>query len=101
MTNLAVITNELLTNALKHGRAKADQPIQVKVRLERAGGRLRISVWNSGTPVPDGFDAAAQEGMGLQLVAGIAKQYGASFRLRPAEGGTVAELVVDEAALKA
>jgi PAS domain S-box-containing protein len=99
VTNLAVVTNELLTNALKYGGAEAGRPTQIRVRLERTGGRLRISVWNSGTPVPDGFDATAQKGMGLRLVAGIAEQYGASFRVRPAEGGTVAELVLDEAAL--
>jgi PAS domain S-box-containing protein len=101
VTNLAVVINELLTNALKHGSAEAGGPIQVEVHLERAQGRLRISVWNSGAPVPDGFDAAAQKGMGLRLVTGIAEQYGASFRVRPAEGGTVAELVVEEAALEA
>jgi PAS domain S-box-containing protein len=99
VTNLAVVINELLTNALKHGGAEAGEPIQVRVYLERAQGRLRISVWNSGAPVPDGFDATAQKGMGLRLVAGVAEQYRASFRVRPAEGGTVAELVLDEAAL--
>jgi PAS domain S-box-containing protein len=100
VTNLAVITNELMTNALRHGGGKGGRPIRVKVRLDRAEGRLQISVWNSGTPVPDGFDAAAQKGMGLRLVTGIAQQYGASFRVRPAEGGTVAELTVEEAALE-
>jgi PAS domain S-box-containing protein len=99
VTNLAVIANELLTNALKHGGTGVGRAIEVKVRIDRAQGRLRISVWNSGNPVPDGFEATAQKGMGLRLVAGMAQQYGASFSVRPAEGGTVAELVVEEAAL--
>jgi two-component sensor histidine kinase len=101
VTNLAVLTNELMTNALKHGGVGAGRAVQVKVQVARADGEVRISVWNSGPPVADGFDAAAQKGLGLRLVTTFAEQYGGSFRMRPAEGRTAAELVVREAALEA
>jgi PAS domain S-box-containing protein len=99
VTNLAVLTNELITNALKHGGVGAGRAVQVKVQVARVDGEVRISVWNSGPPVPDGFDVAAQKGMGLRLVTTFAEQYGGAFQMRPSEGGTVAELAVEEAAL--
>ena len=54
-----------------------------------------------GNPVPEGFDAAAQKGMGLRLVVGMVAQSGGTFTIRPEEGGSMAKVVVDEAVLEA
>ncbi len=97
VTNLAVLANELITNALKYGGPRPDGVIEVSVTLERADGELRLRVWNSGNPVPEGF--SAQAGLGLNLVREIAARYGGSFTLRPHEGGTRAEVVVNERAM--
>jgi PAS domain S-box-containing protein len=98
-TNLAVATNELVTNALKYGAPGPDDTLQVVIRVERTDGQVRLLVWNSGNPAPEGFDPGAQHGMGLRLVSDMVQQYGGSFRVVPERGGTMAELGVPEEAL--
>jgi PAS domain S-box-containing protein len=99
-TNLAVATNELVTNALKYGAPGPEGTLEVVVRTERTEGQVRLSVWNSGNPVPEGFEPAAQHGMGLRLVTDMAQQYGGALRVVPEQGGTLAELSVPEEALE-
>jgi PAS domain S-box-containing protein len=98
-TNLAVVTNELITNALKHGAPGAEGRLQVEVRLAREAGRLHIAVWSTGPPLPEGFDPGAQKGMGLRLAQSVIGEYRGRFCLRREGDGNVAELEVEEAAL--
>lgn len=70
---LSLIANELLTNAVKHlpeGRA-----LDVEVRLERVGGRMRLSVASNASALPDGFNVEGS-GLGLRLAGVLAKQLG-------------------------
>jgi PAS domain S-box-containing protein len=100
-TNICVVANELITNGIKHGRADASGSLKVRVRLALEDGALRLSVWNSGNPVPAGFDPAAQKTMGLRVVQTVVvDQHGGSFALTPQRGGTLAEIVVADQALR-
>ena len=63
-------------------------------------GNLKLSVWNSGKPVPAGFDPREQKGMGLRLVSELAwRQYRGSFTVRPHQGGSIAEIVIEDETL--
>lgn len=95
-TNLCVVANELLTNALKHGGPGT----AIEAQVNRADGLVTLSVWNSGPPVPAGFAPQGHPGAGLQLVSAIAAEYGGRFRLVPERGGTLAELTLPEARLQ-
>ena len=98
---IAVVANELITNAVKHGAAGPGQPLRVEVDLSRVEGKLHLSVWNSGRPVPPDFDLAAGSGMGLRLAQGVAVgQLKGSLILRPHRGGTLSELIVDDSILE-
>jgi PAS domain S-box-containing protein len=100
-TNLAVVTNELVTNALKHGAAGSDGKLHVDVVVEPAHDSIRLRVWNSGNPVSEGFDTAAMRGLGLQLVRDlIVAQYHGAFHLRAERGGSLAEVTVPRAELQ-
>jgi two-component sensor histidine kinase len=68
---LALILNELITNALKHG-CKDRDPCAVRVDLTERGGMFELSVEDDG----DGFDleAVRKASSGLQLVLGLARQ---------------------------
>src|SRR4051812_29939524 len=68
---LALILNELITNALKHGCRDRD-PCAVRVGLTERDGMFELSVEDDG----EGFDleAVRKASSGLQLVLGLARQ---------------------------
>ena len=101
VTNLAIAAGELVTNAVKYGGPGADGQVEVRVNCSAADGQLRLSVWNSGLPVPVDFDPTKQGAMGLQIVWDlVVSRYGGTFTLTPREGGSLAEIRVSEAALR-
>lgn len=67
-TALALVANELISNALHHGLA--DRPGSgVTVRLMRADDRIVLEVEDEGHGLPPGFDAARDGHLGLTIVA--------------------------------
>jgi PAS domain S-box-containing protein len=99
-STLAVLANELITNAVKYGGPDAEGTRRVRIGVSREDGKVRITVWNSGNPVPAGFDPATRSGLGLQLAhEAVVGQWGGEFSLHAADGGTVAEILIDAGAL--
>jgi len=72
---LGLILNELVTNALKHGRREAGTASMVLVGLRPldGGGAWRLEVTNDG-PAPAEDAGPARVGLGMQLVEGFARQ---------------------------
>ena len=66
---LALIVNELVTNAIKHGMAEA----AITVKLGRSSEGYRIAVRNRGV-LPVGYDPAAVSSFGMRMVMGMVKQ---------------------------
>ncbi len=95
-TPILIIANELITNAIKHGGPAEDGRLHVEIEVAVEEGKMRISIWNSGPPVPEDFDPSAQATMGLRLVWDVVvTRYEGTFSLRPERGGNRAELVVE------
>jgi two-component sensor histidine kinase len=93
---LALITNELVTNAIKHGRrSESDADIKIGLRLD--DNHVELSVEDNGP----GFALGAIEkrSSGLGLVRGLARQLGGSFRVDCKNGGTRCVLSIPEARL--
>lgn len=83
---LALVLNELVTNALKHGRSEAD------VSFTAADGQAVLEVSDDGPGFPPDFDAAAAANTGLDLVEGVARTDLAgtvSYETRAQGGGRV------------
>lgn len=80
---LALILNELLTNAVKHG-LKDRRHGTIKVRLAHAGDRFDLIVEDDGT----GFELQplSRRSSGLGLVNGLARQLGGTFDVQRAAG---------------
>ena len=81
---LALIMNELLTNAAKHAGTKGatgDRPAHARVALAREGDTLVLTVEDDGP----GFQLhnVRKRSSGLGLVAGLARQLGGSFDVEP------------------
>jgi two-component sensor histidine kinase len=75
---LALILNELLTNALKHGSRADGTPGRVYVKLLAPNATAELSVEDEGP----GFDPARTSGRrasGIGLVRGLTRQIGGSF----------------------
>jgi len=99
---VSVVANELITNAIKYGAPQADGALHVDIDLSLHDGKLILRIWNSGNPVPADFEVANQRGMGLQIAREVTTgQLKGSFALRPHDGGTMTEIVIDESVLDA
>jgi PAS domain S-box-containing protein len=80
---LALILNELLTNAAKHGGAARDA-VEIRVALRREAGEIILAVEDTGP----GFDLhqAGRKSSGLGLVGGLARQLRGSFAVERGPG---------------
>lgn len=91
---LALLTNELVTNALKHGRA-AGGDIQVAVTFRRTDGQFRLDVRDYGPGLPPGFDPLRAKGLGMRIAQGLAGQLGGHLSFEPANPGTRVTVIGD------
>jgi len=99
---VSMVANELTTNAVKYGGPAADGKLHIEIDLRLDRDQMRLRIWNTGKPVPNDFDAANQRGMGLRLARDVVvMQLNGSFNIKSHRGGTMAEVVVDRAALGA
>lgn len=75
---LALIVNELLTNAVKHGSDASDRPT-VRIQLRHENNSFVLCVEDEGP----GFDfkAVRKRSSGLQLVEGLARQLRGKFEV--------------------
>ncbi|AWN35392.1 PAS domain-containing protein [Methylobacterium radiodurans] len=88
---LALIANELVTNALKH--AFADRPGRLTVRVARVDGRDRLEVADDGPGMSERAPGAAT--FGTTIVRMLARQLRAGLDWGPAEPqGTRATLIL-------
>jgi two-component sensor histidine kinase len=80
---LALILNELLTNAAKHG-AKGREGASIKVGLTRSSDVFVLHVEDDGA----GFDLeeVRRRSSGLGLVTGLARQLGGTFNVERTPG---------------
>jgi len=74
-TGLALVVNELVSNAVKHaspppGKANADDSIIVRLTRE-SHELLQLVVEDHGPGFPEGFDPMTDSNLGLELVASI------------------------------
>jgi two-component sensor histidine kinase/serine/threonine protein kinase len=76
---LALIINELVTNALKHAFPvhfrKTGRTGEIRIDLRPGmGDKFQLIVGDNGTGLPAGFDMQSCESLGLKLVAVLARQ---------------------------
>lgn len=72
---IGLLTNELVTNAAKHGAGN----VSVEYRIDR--DRHLLSVCDQGAGVPAEFDPATSKGLGMKVVTLIAKQLGGTLEV--------------------
>ena len=70
MTPLGLVVSELVTNALKYGESR------VQVSLRRVPAGLEVAVEDGGRGFPEAFDPGRKSGLGMRLIAALAKGEG-------------------------
>jgi two-component sensor histidine kinase len=86
---LSLIVNELVTNAIKHGRGR------ITVRLERQREKsYALSVSNEGSTLPAEFDPTVSNGLGMTLVSSLVEQIGGELRIDRGEASDCTRFTV-------
>lgn len=89
---LALILNELITNALKYG-CPADRPSRIRVTLGTEGDNHRLSVADEGDGLKEDFAPDAKKSLGMRAIEALARQLGGRFEIeRPEVGAAFAVL---------
>ncbi|MFM2041928.1 MAG: hypothetical protein RLY86_504 [Pseudomonadota bacterium] len=92
-TPLALVFNEMLHNALHHGRADGLDTASelgaggVAIRIHREGGWLTLRVADAGPGLPPGFDMATRANLGLTIIQTLVEELEGDFHLLRAEPG--------------
>ena len=86
---IALIANELITNAAKHASPEGSPPGRVEVSLsEMADATLLLSVSDNGPGLPVDFDMAKSKGLGMRVVMALTKQLGGTITHHSGADGT-------------
>jgi two-component sensor histidine kinase len=100
-TPLVMAVTELLHNAAEHAFPADGQPGSIELVAERDGDDLVVRVRDDGRGLPEGFDAAASDGLGLQIVRTlVTSELGGSLHMTtpaepPGPGRPGTEVVLD------
>ncbi len=81
----ALIVAEAVANAIEHGFADG-RGGRIDVRIAQTGQRLEVSVTDNGHGLPEGFDIAKTDSLGLRIATTLARQMNGQFSLRGGSG---------------
>jgi two-component sensor histidine kinase/putative methionine-R-sulfoxide reductase with GAF domain len=91
-TILALLINELVANAVRHGFARREQGT-VTITAREEHGNAIVEIANDGEAIPDDFDPSGRHGLGMRIIQRLvtADLHGA-FHIGPGDGGSIATL---------
>lgn len=80
LISIGLIVNELVTNAAKHGATR------IRVSLEQSPAGHALSVLDNGPGLPNGFNPAASEGLGMKIICAQGQALDAKLLFDQASG---------------
>jgi two-component sensor histidine kinase len=90
-TQVALVLNELIQNAVEHGFDVASEG-DIHVTIEEREAEVSLWVSNNGDRLPADFDHSSQSNLGLQIVDNLSRALGGKFKIGDILGWTVAEV---------
>jgi two-component sensor histidine kinase len=91
-TILALLINELVANAVKHGFSGRDRGT-IAIRAHQDQGDAVIEIWNDGEAIPEDFDPSGGHGLGMRIIQRlVSADLHGSFHIGPSDGGSIAIL---------
>lgn len=91
-TPLALILNELITNALKYG-CPLGRTCKIRVTLGTHGGDYRLTVSDDGDGLPPNFDSKRSKSLGMRAIEALTRQLQGRFIVETSDGGAHFALV--------
>jgi two-component sensor histidine kinase len=85
--SLAMLTHELITNALKHAYPP-DQPGPIHVVLMRTKDAIELRVSDEGRGIPEDFQVGQSDSLGMKVIVSTAVQLGGKLEVHRLERGT-------------
>jgi len=96
---LAMVTHELITNALKHAYPEG-QPGPIDVTLKRNGpDSIELRVADQGRGLPENFQIDRSTSLGMRVVASTTSQLGGTLQINRLDPGTEFVIHLSESAL--
>ncbi|MDQ1902660.1 histidine kinase dimerization/phosphoacceptor domain -containing protein [Paracoccus sp. WLY502] len=94
---LALLVNELVTNALKYAYPSGEGEVRLTIQ-PTTPGHLRLTICDRGQGLPPGFDANNATSLGMKLIASLGHQLDGQPEWQDADPGTrfVLEFLVQE-----
>jgi two-component system, sensor histidine kinase PdtaS len=88
---IALIVNELLTNAMKYAFDQADEG-EISVTIARKEKHVCITISDDGKGLPEAFDPMASKGLGMLIVTALVGQVGGSMIVIPQKKGSAFQI---------
>lgn len=89
-TIMSLLINELTANAISHGFENRDHGY-VRIRAWEENGMATVEIFNNGARVPEGFEPAQSEGLGMKITHRlVTSDLHGTFRISSDEEGTTA-----------
>lgn len=85
--SLAMLTHELITNALKHAYPP-DEPGPIHVALIHSKNTVELTVADEGRGVPEDFQVGQSDSLGMKVILSTATQLGGKLEVNRLERGT-------------
>jgi PAS domain S-box-containing protein len=89
---LGLITNEIITNALKYAFAHANNPDAdntIWLQLEQDDSIITMTVHNNGVPLTEN----RSQSLGMTIIQALTEQLGGQFTIQNVAGGVLAQVV--------
>jgi len=90
-TQVALVLNELIQNAIEHGFHEANEG-DIHVNVEERDGEVSLWVSDNGDRLPEGFELSKDSHLGLQIVDSLSRGLGGRFKIGDILGWTVTEV---------
>jgi two-component sensor histidine kinase len=90
-TSVALLLNELISNAIEHGFEVSSEG-EIHVTVEEKEENVSLWVSNDGDKLPPEFSPQDSKSLGLQIVENLSRSMNGTFSLRDVLGWTVSEV---------
>lgn len=90
-TQIALILNELLQNAVEHG-FKYSNAGEIHISIEENETDVMLWVSQHGDALPEGFDPSLSKGLGMQIIESLVRGMGGTFKMSDIMGWIVADV---------